>query len=129
MQANATNEPSSPVPNGLLCIVSGDGFSFIIEEEYAMVSTVIRTMMHSPFKESITRVIHLPIVKGRVLEKICQYFYYVRRFQNRQKLAATSPKKATDASPSPILDSFTENFDVPQELSLDLFLCAKYLDL
>lgn len=129
MQTTGADDPSPPVPDGLLRLVSGDGFSFIIDEEFAKVSSVICAMMRNPFKESITRVIHLPTVKGCVLEVVCQYFYYFQRFQSRRNFATTLPKNAADAAASSALDSFAESFDVPQELSLDIFLCAKYLDL
>lgn len=123
-------EETSEVPAGLIRLVSGDGFSFTVEEEYATVSTVIRTMMRSSFKESITRVVNLPHVRGEVLEKVCQYFYYVPRFRNRQEILASSPKgTGTDSGNSLSIDSFAETFDIPSELSIDIYLCAKYLEL
>lgn len=116
------------VPEGLIKLVSGDGFSFVVEQQYAMISSVIRTMMNSSFKESRTRTVRLPHVKGRVLEKICQYFYYVPRFRSRQELA-TSSKSGQDATIALGLDSFAETFDIPPDISLEIYLCARYLEL
>lgn len=115
-------------PEGLIRLISGDGFTFTIEAKYAMVSSVIQTMMNSSFKESRTRVINLPHVKGRVLERICQYFYYVPRFQNRDGTGGAY--RATNAGDnSPLIYSFVEVFDIPPELSLEIYLCARYLEM
>lgn len=123
--------PNAPVPPNMLRLVSGDGFTFIIREEYAMVSSVIRTMMNSSFKESHTRIIHLPEISGNVLEKICQYFYYIPRY--RQGVRQSNHHSTHQNKPSNTIlipmSCFTENFDIPQQLSLELFLAAKYLDL
>lgn len=117
------------VPVGFLRLVSGDGFSFTVEEEYAQISIVLRTMMQSAFKESRTRIVHLPHVKGQVLEKVCQYIYYVHRFRHYQALAASSSSRRNDSASSSLLDSFTGKFEIPLELCKEIFWCARYLEL
>lgn len=171
--------PPSPVPDGYVRLVSGDGFSFTVDREYACASSVIDAMLRSAFKESHTRIIHLPGVSGRVLAKVCDYFYYVRRFQhqhgqnrstsggsttstestfnNRLPLTTTAnvnpnpnsigrrntytrPYSAAAVEPqqqqqqeSERGDGDTEvtveTFPIPSDLSVDVFHCAKYLDL
>lgn len=122
------DEPA--VPSGYVRLVSGDGFSFTVDMEYACVSPVIKTMLNSTFKESHTRIIHLPHVSGRVLETVCQYFYYVQRFRARRSLPSHGSTGQTPAS-SPLhpFEPSVETFPIPPDISVDVFLCAKYLDL
>lgn len=42
-------EEGKGVPEGYVKLVSGDGFEFLVEEEYACVSNVIKTMLASKF--------------------------------------------------------------------------------
>lgn len=122
-------EDAPIVGEGFLRLVSGDGFSFVVDEEYAMVSNVIRRMMKSTFKESRTRVIHLPGFSGCVIEKICQYFYYMARFQSRQQQSLSLAKSGTEASSVSALDSFADSFHVPQDMGREMLECAFYLEL
>lgn len=148
--APTTNTASqTPPPKGYVRLRSGDGFTFTIDVEYArLASTVIHTMMQSTFKEARTRIIELPHVTGEVLEIVCQYFYYIVRFRAAQQPRPTGDGGGSVAPPSPEasqdgadaatttpsqrplpFDHFVETFDVPVHLSIDVFLCAKYLDL
>lgn len=111
-------EEEVKVAEGYVRLVSGDGFSFTVAGEYACASSVMRAMLQSSFKESRTRVIRLPHVSGRVLQKVCEYLYYIARFQTHRD----AKQKQTD-------DAGVEAFHVPPDLSIDVFLCAKYLDL
>lgn len=123
-------EDIATVGEGLLKLVSGDGFSFVVEEEHAKVSKVIQRMMMNTFKESRTKVIHLPEFSGCVLEKICQYFYYMARFKSRQRQQSLSSTRGeSDAIGSATFDSFADSFHVPQGMEKELILCAFYLDL
>lgn len=130
MEIETADEKKASVAEGFIRLVSGDGFSFIVMEEYAVVSLVIKRMMESGFKESNTREIHFPEISGSVLERICQYFYYIPRFHSRQKAAMALAKAGnTDLTMMSSIDAFAETFEVPQELSLELYLAARYLDL
>lgn len=119
------------VPAGMLMLISGDAFSFIVKEEYAFISTVIETMMKGGFIEARTRVVNLPHIRAFILEKICQYFYYVHRFHNEIKLTAPKTKKSKMANSSTLaFDSFMDSFPplTPME-SVELMAAAQYLDL
>ncbi|PXF43051.1 Elongin-C [Gracilariopsis chorda] len=118
----------SIVPEGLIRLVSGDGFQYTIEAQYATVSGVIQTMMNSSFKESRTRIVNLPHVKGRVLERICQYFYYIPRFRGGGGMAPF-PRGSADSGAVSSVDSFVGVFEIPPELSIDIYVCARYLDM
>lgn len=83
-EENEQPETVAPVAEGMVRLESGDGFSFTVDAEYARISTVIDVMLSSSFRESHTRIIRLPHVRGRVLELVCQYFYYVARFRARR---------------------------------------------
>lgn len=123
-----TEQDDTPPTPGMLKLISSDGFSFIIKEEYASVSSVIRAMMKSGFTESRTKVVYLPEIRGCVLEMICQYFYYVPRFH--QQLRMTLRKKnRTEASSMPPFDSFMESFGLSPMQAVELMWGAQYLDL
>lgn len=125
-------EVPTPVAEGYIRLVSGDGFSFTVRSDYAMVSTVVSAMMASPFKESRTRIITLPEVRGCVLEKVCQYFYYIPQFRSQQSSGARDklPIDDIDADAlSDVFDTFVHTFHVPLEICVELLLCAKFLDL
>lgn len=121
-------DDSSNVGEGLLKLVSGDGFSFVVDEEHAKISNVIQRMMMSKFKESRTKIVHLPEFSGCILEKICQYFYYIARFKNRQQQQLLK-REGSDAGVATTFDAFADSFHVPQEMGKELMLCAFYLDL
>lgn len=53
----ATDEHYAPVPDGFIRLVSKDGFEFLVKEEYALVSNVIKMMLNGtspllPFTQS-----------------------------------------------------------------------------
>lgn len=122
-----SNESPVSVPAGMLKLVSGDGFSFYVQETCAAVSPVIHAMMNGPFVESKTRVVNLPDISGCVLEKICRYFYYIPRFHSRRR-ASWSGRKS-DLTSMPPLESFLENLDLPPQQIVELMQGAQYLDL
>lgn len=118
------------VQDGFLKLVSGDGFSFVVDEEYAKVSQVISRMMTNAFKESRTKVIHLPEFSGCVVEKICQYFYYMARFKSRERQQMQPASQGgADGGQAGSFDSFADTFHVPQDMGKEVMLCAFYLDL
>ena len=39
------DESCAPVPEGFVRLISGDGFEFLVEEEYAKLSKVIKKML------------------------------------------------------------------------------------
>lgn len=152
----ASDVPLPPVPEAMVRLESGDGFSFTVDIEYARVSPVIDAMLSSPFRESRTRVVHLPHVRGCILELACQYFYYVARHRACHAAAAslpptpalhlnppsgTDPQSHTrDSRPNQLRPSAPKDtakaadvdvatFYVPPHLAVDLFLFAKYLNL
>lgn len=71
------------------------------------------------FKESRTRVVELPRVSARALEKICQYLFYIPRYRDSARLSD---------KPCDIVGMF----DVPRndvELIIDLLEITAALDL
>ena len=81
-----------------------------VDEEAACVSKMIKSMMQSSggFSERMDNKITFPEISGKILEKVCQYFYY--------KLQYTDSR-----------DSVPE-FKVPPELALELLMASNYLD-
>lgn len=126
-----SQEETIKVPDGYLRLVSGDGFSFTVLEEYASVSGLISAMMKSPFKESQTRIINLPEIRGVVLEMICQYMYYIPRYNSQLEM---SNDNRSSRNLQPInLDSFIEivsqSREMVQDLVFEVYISAMYLDL
>eukprot|EP00172_Hildenbrandia_rubra_P001215 Plantae.Rhodophyta-Hildenbrandia_rubra.ctg17669.p1 GENE.Plantae.Rhodophyta-Hildenbrandia_rubra.ctg17669~~Plantae.Rhodophyta-Hildenbrandia_rubra.ctg17669.p1 ORF type:complete len:154 (+),score=29.97 Plantae.Rhodophyta-Hildenbrandia_rubra.ctg17669:397-858(+) len=78
-------ESEAEVPENYVKLISSDGFEFIIDEECAKYSKVIRTNLESGFRESRTRCIPLNDIRGELLEKACQYLYHIRRYNNVMK--------------------------------------------
>ncbi|KAJ2549811.1 elongin C [Coemansia sp. RSA 1933] len=102
---------------------SGDGFTFIVAKQVAEQSPTIRNMLDvsrgdsnddttaAVFTEALTGEISFPEIKGKVLEKVCQYLVYKSRY---------SSSDASDAS--------VPEFKFELELSLEMLMAADYLD-
>jgi len=86
---------------------SRDGFEFVVERRFAMVSGTIKAMLTGSFSESKGEA-RFPEIRGEVLERIVQYFHHKVKYHN---------------SRVPIPD-----FPVPPELSLEMLLAANFLD-
>ena len=71
---------------------------------------MIKSMMTSSggFSERSSNKITFPEISGKILEKVCQYFYY--------KLQYTDSREAIP------------EFKVPPELALELLMASNYLD-
>ena len=73
-------------------------------------SKMIKSMMTSSggFSERSSNKITFPEISGKILEKVCQYFYY--------KLQYTDSREAIP------------EVKVPPELALELLMASNYLD-
>ena len=73
-------------------------------------SKMIKSMMtcSGGFSERSSNKITFPEISGKILEKVCQYFYY--------KLQYTDSREAIP------------EFKVPPELALELLMASNYLD-
>ncbi|KAJ1833222.1 hypothetical protein LPJ63_002936 [Coemansia sp. RSA 2711] len=100
-------------------LVSGDGFSFVVATEVAEQSPTLKSMLDTTrggvdsdmaFAEALTRQIRLPEIRGRALEKVCEYLFFKYRFAD---------EGASDRVPE---------FDFDVEMSLELLMAADYLD-
>jgi transcription elongation factor B subunit 1 len=91
-------------------LISADGQEFIIDRRAAMVSRLIKNMLHSelPFKEALDDEIRLESIRGEVLAEVCRYFEYRLKYQS-----------ATTAVP---------RFEFNPALAVDLLLAADFLD-
>uniref|UniRef100_A0A7S1XD39 Elongin-C n=1 Tax=Compsopogon caeruleus TaxID=31354 RepID=A0A7S1XD39_9RHOD len=97
-----------PLPDEYVRLISSDGFEFIIHKEQAMTSNLLKSALESGFSEAKTGTIPLLEVPGKVLEKICQYFYYKRRYD-----------KCRTERPT---------FEFPTEMSIQLLMFADYME-
>lgn len=88
-------------------VPSNDGFEFVVERRFALVSGTIKAMLTGSFAESKGEA-RFPEIRGEVLERVVQYFHHKVKYHN---------------SRVPIPD-----FPVPPELSLDMLLAANFLD-
>jgi elongin-C len=81
-----------------------------VDYEAACVSNMIKNMMTSAggFSELESNRVTFPEIKGAILERVCQYFYY--------KLRHTGSKEALP------------QFHLPPEQALELLLASNYLD-
>ncbi|KAJ2890897.1 elongin C [Coemansia aciculifera] len=95
-------------------LISGDGFEFVLDKQVAEHSPTIKNMLDTShgaaFTEALTNQVKFPEIKGKVLEKVCQYLYYKHRY---------AAEGATDRVPA---------FPIDLESSLELLVAADYLD-
>jgi len=96
------------VPPGYVLLKSSDGFEFYITEECAKVSKFLKTTLESGFSEAKTGQLVLNEIPGRLLEKVCEYFYYNIMHQQ------------TDGNLPP--------FEFPPEIAVELLMVANFLD-
>lgn len=96
-------------------MISGDGYDFLVEIRHACVSKVIKKILESDFREAQTREIRFPDADAAVLEKVCQYMYYLPR--------QVSLKASTSH------DRVVEQFEIPRELTVKMLLFASFLDI
>ena len=94
--------------HGEVTLRSYEGREFVIDEELAKFSSVLSVLLdrNSPFEESLTRIVELPI-KSSVLERVVSYLKY------RQKYSRLN-------GPAP-------DFEISEEESLDLLSVSFYL--
>lgn len=85
-------------------------FSTQVDYEAACVSNMIKNLMTSAggFSELESNKIKFPEIRGPILEKVCQYFYYKLRHTNNK-----------DTLPQ---------FPLPPEMALELLMAANFLD-
>ncbi|KAJ2715603.1 elongin C [Coemansia spiralis] len=100
-------------------LVSGDGFSFIVPKLVAEQSPTLRNILDTSrggfsgdaaFTEALTNQVHLPEIRGKALERVCQYLFYKYRYADE------------DSS------ELVPEFDFEVEMSLELLMAADYLD-
>ncbi|KAJ2850511.1 hypothetical protein IWW36_001828 [Coemansia brasiliensis] len=110
--ADGNNDGSS-----LVRLLSGDGFSFVISKKAADMSPTLKNMLEMTrggtdvaFSEALSSQIQLPEIRGKVLERVCQYLIYKYRY---------SDEGASDRVP---------DFEFDVEMSLELLMAADYLD-
>eukprot|EP00871_Galdieria_phlegrea_P000922 jgi/Galph1/1830/GphlegSOOS_G508.1 len=96
------------VAPGYVLLKSSDGFEFYIAEECAKVSKFLKTTLESGFSEAKTGQLTLNEIPGRLLEKVCEYFYYHAMFEE------------TDGNLPP--------FEFPPEMAVELLMVANFLD-
>ncbi|ORX57819.1 POZ domain-containing protein [Piromyces finnis] len=67
-------------------LISSDGFEFIIDRKCAMISGTIKSMLSSPgnFVEKRQNEIPFGEIRGEILEKVCEYFYYKAKYSNSE---------------------------------------------
>ncbi|KAJ4459791.1 putative RNA polymerase II transcription elongation factor Elongin/SIII [Paratrimastix pyriformis] len=106
--------PVSPwAEQGMIKLISSDGFEFIVGKKEALVSQTIRSMLQTgSFRETRDATITFPEINGELLEIAIQYFYYRTR---------SAQRKARGDSPP-------EQFNVPPQLGLQLLMVANYLN-
>ncbi|KAJ2355016.1 elongin C, partial [Coemansia sp. RSA 2618] len=70
-------------------LISGDGFSFIIDKVVDEQSPTLKNMLDTSrggisgdvmFTEALSNQIQLPEIRGSTLEKVCQYLFYKYQF-------------------------------------------------
>ncbi|EPS59254.1 hypothetical protein M569_15556 [Genlisea aurea] len=92
---------------GMVKLISAEGFEFVIDKKAAMVSQTIRNMFTSPggFSEAEHGEVTFPEISTIILEKICQYFYWSLQYASGRE---------------------TE-FHIEPELTLELMMAANFL--
>ena len=92
-----------------VCLVASDGSKMYVERECAKLSGTIRSMLESAPADSMPR-FPFTQISGPILERVCQYFYYKRKYK--------------DFSPT----QETPEFHIEGDSALDLLLAANILD-
>lgn len=91
-------------------LVSCDGVSFVVEREAALYSRTLAMFLDPElgWQEGLTGEVHLRDINGHVLERVCSFLDYRRRYDG------------TEQHPP---------WDVREEESLDILLVADYLEM
>ncbi|AXA49446.1 transcription elongation factor B, polypeptide 1 [Malassezia restricta] len=95
-------------------LLSDDGYKFIIDREWAMLSGTIRTMLSTDdggFSEAESGICTLQI-RGQVLEKVVEYLQWHARYSHQSQY----PIKEFESK-------------IPPELALELLMAADFLEL
>ncbi|XP_058204565.1 uncharacterized protein LOC131318663 [Rhododendron vialii] len=61
-------------------LISAEGFEFVIDKKAAMVSQTIRLTSLGSFAETQHEDVTFPEISTIILEKICQYFYWLLQY-------------------------------------------------
>lgn len=93
-----------------ITLVASDGSKHVISKEAVSLSSTLKAMLQSPFKEGSGE-IELPDVEPPVMNKLVEYLEY--------KLRAEQGDGAVEE----------ESFEIPPELSLQLLIAADYLNI
>eukprot|EP00004_Rigifila_ramosa_P028799 TRINITY_DN989_c0_g1_i1.p1 TRINITY_DN989_c0_g1~~TRINITY_DN989_c0_g1_i1.p1 ORF type:complete len:104 (+),score=27.28 TRINITY_DN989_c0_g1_i1:35-346(+) len=92
-------------------LISEDGHVFVIDRRAGMLSGTIKAMIGGPggfsFTENQKGEIHFREIRGAVLEKVCEYFYYKLKYEN------------TPDHPE---------FPLDPEIALEVLMAANFLD-
>jgi transcription elongation factor B subunit 1 len=91
-----------------ITLISNDNFEFIITREAASISGTLRNMLSSSFRESNEQRIKLYEFNGLLLGKIVEYLYYNLKYRNSVDVP---------------------EFDIPEEMALELLDASDFLDL
>mmetsp|Transcript_2567 Transcript_2567/g.5139 ORF Transcript_2567/g.5139 Transcript_2567/m.5139 type:complete len:113 (+) Transcript_2567:94-432(+) len=90
-------------------LVSADGHQFLLDSRVAYGCDTFRTMVEQDhFREGQTKVVNLPTITGKVLEKVIEYLYYKYKY--------TDSKVAIP------------EFAIDDDIVLDLLSVAHYLN-
>mmetsp|Transcript_97998 Transcript_97998/g.227259 ORF Transcript_97998/g.227259 Transcript_97998/m.227259 type:complete len:108 (-) Transcript_97998:86-409(-) len=90
-------------------LVSADGHQFYLDSRIAFECETFRKMVEQDhFKEGQTKVIHLPTITGKVLEKVIEYLYYKYKYTDSK---AAIPE-----------------FPIDDDMVLDLLSVSHYLN-
>ncbi|SHO77780.1 Similar to S.cerevisiae protein ELC1 (Elongin C, conserved among eukaryotes) [Malassezia sympodialis ATCC 42132] len=94
-------------------LLSDDGYRFVIDREWAMLSGTIQTMLsmeEGGFSEAQSGVCQLQI-RGQVLEKVVEYLQWHARNQDRSEFSIKDFERK-----------------IPPELALELLMAADFLE-
>lgn len=93
-----------------ITLIASDGSKHAISKEAGLLSTTLKAMLESPFKEQSGE-ISLPDVEPPVMDKLVEYLEYKLR------------REQTNGLDDEI------SFEIPPELSLQLLIAADYLNI
>lgn len=91
---------------------SSDGHVFIVDQEAACASATIAALFSVEIREmtlASDNPIHFKEVGTAILEKVCQYFYYKKKY-------------------SQVVTEKIPEFELPSEHALELLMAANFLD-
>ncbi|KAH7284637.1 hypothetical protein KP509_34G063700 [Ceratopteris richardii] len=88
-------------------LISAEGFEFVIDRSAALVSNTLKNMLTSSggFTEREFGEVRFPEISTRILEKVCQYFYWSLQYSSGKEV----------------------DFPIEPEITLELMMAANYL--